>query len=155
MPRSTTAGFTLIELLLVLAIIGIISSIAIPALLGQRARAKAKSVESMVAVISAECARVSDALREEGLNPLASQVATSVLTLSNYQYPAARNPYGGSAAPYVIGAPASHGQVGLRPSSVYVDPTTGGICKVIVVQGNYDDPATGVMTSVYRVVAVD
>ena len=34
------SGFTLIELLLVLAIIGIISAIAIPALLGQRERAK-------------------------------------------------------------------------------------------------------------------
>jgi prepilin-type N-terminal cleavage/methylation domain-containing protein len=37
------SGFTLIELLLVLAIIGIISAIAIPALLGQRARSRDKS----------------------------------------------------------------------------------------------------------------
>lgn len=35
-----TQGFTLVELLLVLAIIGIISTIAIPALLGQRRRAR-------------------------------------------------------------------------------------------------------------------
>jgi prepilin-type N-terminal cleavage/methylation domain-containing protein len=39
-------GFTLIELLLVLAIIGIISAIAIPALLGQRARSRDKSAQS-------------------------------------------------------------------------------------------------------------
>lgn len=38
--KNTAHGFTLVELLLVLAILGIISAIAIPHLLGQRDRAK-------------------------------------------------------------------------------------------------------------------
>lgn len=41
MPRSIQSrGFSLVELLLVLALIGIISAIAIPSFLGQRRRAK-------------------------------------------------------------------------------------------------------------------
>ena len=39
-------GFTLIELLIVIAIIGILSAIAVPAFLGQREKAKARSVQS-------------------------------------------------------------------------------------------------------------
>ena len=59
-------GFTLIELLLVLAIIGIISAIAIPALLGQRARARDKSARSNVASIMSDLVGSYDKLKEAG-----------------------------------------------------------------------------------------
>jgi len=39
-PRHRTRGFSLVELLLVVALIGIISGIAIPSFLGQRRRAR-------------------------------------------------------------------------------------------------------------------
>jgi prepilin-type N-terminal cleavage/methylation domain-containing protein len=58
-------GFTLIELLLVLAIIGIISAIAIPALLGQRARARDKSCQENTASILSDVIAAADRYREQ------------------------------------------------------------------------------------------
>jgi len=63
------SGFTLIELLLVLAIIGIISAIAIPALLGQRARARDKSCQANVASIIPDMVATWDKLKEAGSAP--------------------------------------------------------------------------------------
>ena len=64
-------GFTLIELLLVLAIIGIISAIAIPALLGQRARARDKSARGNADSVIADLIASYDKVKDTGTTPAA------------------------------------------------------------------------------------
>ena len=149
------SGFTLIELLLVLAIIGIISAIAIPALLGQREKAKAKATQSMVANIAGELARVNDDLRQKSsVPPLVASVIAAVLKLSNYNYPAAKNPYGGTGAVYVAGtAGSANGVVYLTGASSYSDPATKNTYPAVTIQASYVN--AGNTSVVKKVVALD
>lgn len=97
-------GFTLIELLLVLAIIGIISAIAIPSLLGQRSRARDKSSQENAASILTDIIAATDRYREQSgsvttlsvlnTNVLGSSAATSLVP-SLHQ---AKNPWNTSGA---------------------------------------------------------
>ena len=98
------SGFTLIELLLVLAIIGIISAIAIPALLGQRARARDKSAISNCDSIVADIVGQWDKGREAGTST--GTIISNIATYIGQTHNADKSPWDGAANAYAASVAA-------------------------------------------------
>jgi prepilin-type N-terminal cleavage/methylation domain-containing protein len=165
---KTQSGFTLIELLLVLAIIGIISAIAIPALLGQRERAKMQSTKENVAGILTDLQgtldQLSDAPSERradlpptdfggDLHAMAVSAVTYILAQQNYV--SARNPYQNGQTVYVVQDALPVPAVGTAGyvyiSNVDVGSSTGGYIHII---GVYRD-AKGTYTGLQKDISVN
>ena len=92
------SGFTLIELLLVLAIIGIISAIAIPALLSQRARARDKASITNMTGRMGDLIGQYDKFKEAGVASTA--IVGSMLTYLNATAATDKNPWKPSSAAF-------------------------------------------------------
>jgi prepilin-type N-terminal cleavage/methylation domain-containing protein len=122
------SGFTLIELLLVLAIIGIISAIAVPALIGQREKANQRATEGTFDGVVAECQ--SAAKLQAGATP--TTVMNYVASLKNFTYPNCKNSYAPTGTALLNATAATaNGEVGMV-SAVIVDANGSNIPAITV-----------------------
>jgi type IV pilus assembly protein PilA len=129
------SGFTLIELLLVLAIIGIISAIAIPALLGQRARARDKASIANLDSVIADGIGAWDKQRESGVT--ASTAITTVTTGITTGHSGDKNPWNTAVAAYSISGTAVTSKA---TASAFIATLAGSVMGTVKIA--YQLPAT-------------
>lgn len=104
-------GFTLVEMLVVVAIIGIISALVIPFLVGHRESAREKSTETVAAAVTAECSAAAKAMSGAAN---AATVMAYVRALPNFQHPRCKNAYNPTiTALTAAGAAVNDGEVGM------------------------------------------
>lgn len=114
------SGFTLIELLLVLAIIGIISAIAVPAILGQREAAKNKATTQSAESIRGEIANAIETLglpdEQRPKDLIGKTKVSEVMTAlaARTEIVKAKNPFDQSSAMYDFTGPSTAaGSIGI------------------------------------------
>jgi type II secretory pathway pseudopilin PulG len=157
-PGSTGKVLGIVGLCLTVVafmVIGIISAISIPALLGQRDRARSMMVRSQVYSATAEAARVADELSIKTGHPASPQeVVETLLAEEQMKFPAAKNAYNPTAAAYKQGRePMQDGEITLDPQPQYQDLQMGTTHPAIVIRGRFRNQ--GRSDTVEKVVSID
>lgn len=141
-------------LVMTLPMTGIVSAIAIPALLGQRERGRIRAMNVMVERARTEVARAAldQQVQARGGAFSAEAAVRTVLARPEFQYPAARNPYGGEASPYHAGPePREPGCVALEAVPDYAGAGVTAPCPAVIIRGGIRR-TTGPQALITRVV---